>query len=57
MGVFIVMNTKVDTLKNRTAPIEMVPDDFRALGHELVDLLADWLAKVPPSLFSNPVSG
>jgi aromatic-L-amino-acid/L-tryptophan decarboxylase len=50
------MNTKVNTLKNRTAPIEMVPDDFRALGHELVDSLADWLAKMPNGLVTKDES-
>jgi glutamate/tyrosine decarboxylase-like PLP-dependent enzyme len=50
------MNTKVDTLKNRTAAIEMVPDEFRALGHELVDSLADWLAKMPNGLVTKDES-
>jgi hypothetical protein len=50
------MNTKVDTLKSRTAPIEMAPGDFRALGHELVDLLADWLAKMPHGLVTRDES-
>jgi hypothetical protein len=39
------MSTKLDTSNNRTAPIEMAPDEFRALGHQLVDSLADWLAR------------
>jgi len=52
----MAMNTKRDKLKNRTAPIEMVPDDFRALGHELVDLLADWLAKMPQGLVTRDES-
>jgi glutamate/tyrosine decarboxylase-like PLP-dependent enzyme len=38
---------KHDRLKNRTAPIEIAPDEFRALGHQLVDSLSDWLAKMP----------
>src|SRR6516165_4856570 len=55
-GVYIAMNTKLDTLKNRTAPIEMAPDDFRALGHQLVDSLADWLAKMPRGLVTRDES-
>jgi aromatic-L-amino-acid/L-tryptophan decarboxylase len=50
------MNTKVETLKNRTAAIEMVPDEFRALGHELVDSLADWLVKMPNGLVTKDES-
>jgi glutamate/tyrosine decarboxylase-like PLP-dependent enzyme len=33
--------------KNRTAPIEMNADAFRALGHHLVDRIADFLDSLP----------
>jgi len=33
--------------KQRTAPIEMNPNDFRALGHHLVDRIADFLDALP----------
>ena len=41
-----------DPLARRTTPLTMPPDDFRALGHELVDLVADRLARVA----NGPVS-
>ena len=31
----------------RNSPLEMSPDDFRALGHKLVDQVADFLASLP----------
>lgn len=33
--------------KQRTAPIEMKADDFRAIGHHLVDRIADFLDALP----------
>jgi aromatic-L-amino-acid decarboxylase len=33
--------------KNRNAPLEMKADDFRALGHHLVDRIADFLDGLP----------
>ena len=41
------MTTTLDSLKHRTAPIDLPADDFRAIGHHLVDSLADWLAAMP----------
>src|SRR4051812_32280076 len=34
-------------LQARVAPLEITPDDFRALGHDLVDRIADFLAVMP----------
>lgn len=38
-----------DTLRDegRNAPIEMAPDEFRALGHKLVDRIADFMGAMP----------
>ena len=41
----------IDRLKNRIAPIDMSPADFRAAGHDLIDAIADFL----PSLPERPV--
>ena len=31
----------------REAPIEMGAEEFRALGHRLVDRISDWMAAMP----------
>jgi len=41
-----------DSLTRRSTPLSMPRDDFRALGHQLVDLVADRLAH----LGEGPVS-
>jgi aromatic-L-amino-acid decarboxylase len=43
------MNSRGNTkhLQDRTAPIEMSPDDFRAAGHILIDAIAEFLASLP----------
>ena len=33
--------------KDRAAPIEMSPDEFRAAGHKMVDTIAEFLASLP----------
>lgn len=37
----------MDFYEHRSAPIEMLPDEFRALGHQLINDLADFLATLP----------
>ena len=41
-----------ERLRRRRAPLEMSPDEFRSIGHELIDQLADQLAQ----LSSRPVT-
>jgi glutamate/tyrosine decarboxylase-like PLP-dependent enzyme len=41
------MSSDSGSLEKRAAPIEIAPQEFRALGHQLVDILADWLARMP----------
>ena len=38
-----------DTVKKeaRDAAIDMAPDEFRALGHKLVDRISDFMATMP----------
>jgi aromatic-L-amino-acid/L-tryptophan decarboxylase len=40
----IIDRQNIDT---RQAPIDITPDDFRALGHTLVDTIADWMGSMP----------
>ena len=41
-----------ETVKQRQAPIEIPPEEFRRLGHGLIDQIADFLA----SLAGRPVT-
>lgn len=36
-----------DSLNNRTAPCDFPPEEFRAIGHSLVDSIADFLRGLP----------
>src|SRR5688572_4295504 len=40
----------VETLRDRTAPIDMSAASFRQNGHHLVDRIADWLEQMPDGL-------
>jgi aromatic-L-amino-acid decarboxylase len=50
------MDAELEQLRNRAAPIDMDSDEFRALGHRLVDAMADWLAKMPEGPVSHDES-
>ena len=41
------MTTTTDPLTNRTAPCDLAPDEFRSIGHSLVDSIADFLQRLP----------
>lgn len=36
-----------DLLERRSAPCDLPPDEFRAIGHSLVDSIADYLRRLP----------
>ena len=38
----------MDELRGRVAPLEISPDEFRSLGHQMVDYIADFLATLRP---------
>jgi aromatic-L-amino-acid decarboxylase len=44
--------TRMEELRTRAAPLDMTSDQFRSLGHDLVDRIADLLA----SIRTQPVS-
>jgi aromatic-L-amino-acid/L-tryptophan decarboxylase len=37
---------RIDQLRSRTAPLEMTEEQFRSLGHELIDRVASFLASI-----------
>ena len=41
---------ELEALRQRKAPLEMPPGEFREIGHRLVDQIADRLAKLPDGL-------
>jgi len=41
------IDASIEDLKNRIAPIEMSSDDFRKIGHRLVDDVADFMGSLP----------
>ena len=44
------MAPELEALRQRKAPLEMQPGEFREIGHRLVDQIADRLAKLPDGL-------
>jgi aromatic-L-amino-acid decarboxylase len=43
----MMLTKDLETLRGRTAPLEMTPAGFRAAGHGLVDQIAEWLERLP----------
>src|SRR6185295_18165460 len=43
----MMLTKDIDTLRDRTAPIDMTAAGFRSAGHGLVDQIADWLETLP----------
>ncbi len=41
-----LLSTGIDQFRSRTAPLEMTEDEFRSLGHDLVDRIAGFLASM-----------
>ena len=35
------------SLERRVAPIEIEPEQWREMGHQLVDRIADWMREMP----------
>ncbi len=48
--------SKEETYSDRLAPLEIEADEFRELGHELVDQVADFLATLPSTISHVPAS-
>ena len=40
-------NSSIDRLRNRAAPMEMNPEEFRELGYQVVDMISDFIGSLP----------
>jgi aromatic-L-amino-acid/L-tryptophan decarboxylase len=47
METIALMMEEAKQIKTRNAPIEIPPEDFRALGYQLIDRIADFMAVLP----------
>jgi hypothetical protein len=43
-----------DPLSQRSAPSDMAPEKFRAIGHNLVDDVSDFLTRLPKARMASP---
>jgi aromatic-L-amino-acid/L-tryptophan decarboxylase len=50
MNVAMSKTPELEALRQRKAPLEMPPGEFREIGHRLVDQIADRLAALPDGL-------
>src|SRR6267378_3793921 len=46
---------KSEMTVRRSAPADMPPDEFRQLGHSLVDAIADFYAHLPTASTASPL--
>ena len=47
---------RIEQLRFRTAPLDMTDEQFRSLGHDLVDRIADFLASIRTRPVTRAVS-
>jgi aromatic-L-amino-acid/L-tryptophan decarboxylase len=52
----VTIRSELELLRKRDAPIAMDADDFRAVGHRLVDQIADRLARLPGGAITHDES-
>ena len=50
-------HARIEQLRFRTAPLDMTDEQFRLLGHDFVDQIADFLASVRASSEAGGIPG